>query len=220
MSSNNMETRLRRLETAKHSGDFTVGQIIADPKEHAWAATDEGIDAEIERVQAARRAAGERPYDDMIVRLIVPGDECRPGSAVQRLETLPAYPPVSRLLPILRIRMGHGLRYRLSSIRLCVEGCRPSRHLPRKPPPRAINARAIRLRTPGDIGLTQQSFADAIGVPVKTLRNWEQQRRQPTGPARVLLSLIERDPWVVYDNRTGTGRQWRNYFKIGLRVTI
>jgi hypothetical protein len=67
----NMETRLRRLETTKHSGDFTVGQIIADPKEHAWAATDEGIDAEIERVQAARRAAGERPYDDMIVRLII-----------------------------------------------------------------------------------------------------------------------------------------------------
>ena len=67
----------------------------------------------------------------------------------------------------------------------------------------AISARAIRLRTPGDIGLTQQSFANAIGVPVKTLRNWELQRRQPTGPARVLLSLIERDPWIVYDNRNG-----------------
>jgi putative transcriptional regulator len=42
-------------------------------------------------------------------------------------------------------------------------------------------------------------FADLIGVPVKTLRNWEQRRREPTGPARVLLSMIERDPWLVFD---------------------
>jgi hypothetical protein len=69
--SNNMDTRLRRLEAVTRAGDFLVGRIIADPKQHEWAATDEGIDAEIQRVQAARQAAGERPYDDMIVRLIV-----------------------------------------------------------------------------------------------------------------------------------------------------
>jgi putative transcriptional regulator len=68
-----------------------------------------------------------------------------------------------------------------------------------------INARAIRLRTRGDLGLTQQAFANAIGVPVKTLRNWEQGRRQPTGPARVLLSLIERNPWVVHDLTDASG---------------
>ena len=58
---------------------------------------------------------------------------------------------------------------------------------------------AIRLGTRGGIGATQQVFADLIGVPVKTLRNWEQRRREPAGPARVLLSMIERDPRLVFD---------------------
>jgi len=59
--------------------------------------------------------------------------------------------------------------------------------------------RAIRLQAPGDIGATQEVFANLIGVPVKTLRNWEQRRREPTGPARVLLYMIQRDPWLVFD---------------------
>jgi putative transcriptional regulator len=63
----------------------------------------------------------------------------------------------------------------------------------------SIDVRAIRLSTTGGIAATQQGFADAIGVPVKTLRNWEQGRRQPTGPARVLLALIARDPWIIFD---------------------
>jgi|ERR1700684_3522117 putative transcriptional regulator len=53
------------------------------------------------------------------------------------------------------------------------------------------------------IGATQRSFANAIGVSVKTLRNWEQRRRKPTGPALVLLALIQRDPWIVFDVVTG-----------------
>jgi DNA-binding transcriptional regulator YiaG len=61
----------------------------------------------------------------------------------------------------------------------------------------SIDVRAIRLSTTGGIAVTQQGFADAIGVPVKTLRNWEQGRRQPTGPARVLLALIARS-WPRY----------------------
>lgn len=64
-----------------------------------------------------------------------------------------------------------------------------------------LNVRAIRLAS--GIGATQRTFADAIGVPVKTLRNWEQGRRKPTGPALVLLKLIERDPWVVFDTFHG-----------------
>jgi putative transcriptional regulator len=66
------------------------------------------------------------------------------------------------------------------------------------PPAAGLNVRSIRLGA-SYIGATQQSFSDAIGVPVKTLRNWEQRRRTPTGPARVLLSLIARDPWIVFD---------------------
>jgi putative transcriptional regulator len=61
-----------------------------------------------------------------------------------------------------------------------------------------IDARTIRLNSRG-LGTTQAAFAQAIGVSVKTLRNWEQRRREPTGPARVLLTLLQRDPWLVFD---------------------
>jgi len=67
-------------------------------------------------------------------------------------------------------------------------------------PPSSVNidVRQIRLASHG-IGATQRTFAGAIGVPVKTVRNWEQGRRKPTGPALVLLTLIQRDPWIVFD---------------------
>jgi putative transcriptional regulator len=45
--------------------------------------------------------------------------------------------------------------------------------------------------------LTQTDFALKIGVPVATLRNWEQGRRYPTGPARVLLNALAREPKAV-----------------------
>lgn len=49
--------------------------------------------------------------------------------------------------------------------------------------------RAIRDRT----GLSQDKFALLIGVKPSTLRNWEQGRRKPTGPARALLRILEAD---------------------------
>jgi putative transcriptional regulator len=45
--------------------------------------------------------------------------------------------------------------------------------------------------------LNQDEFADLMGVSVKTLRNWEQHRREPQGPARSLLRIAERAPGVV-----------------------
>lgn len=45
--------------------------------------------------------------------------------------------------------------------------------------------------------LTQQSFAVLVGISVKTLQNWEQNRRKPEGPARVLLGILERHPEVL-----------------------
>jgi DNA-binding transcriptional regulator YiaG len=63
------------------------------------------------------------------------------------------------------------------------------------PKPGSLDVRAIRLAARG----TQQTFADQIGVPVRTLRNWEQGRREPTGPARVLLTIVAPDPWIVFD---------------------
>lgn len=46
-------------------------------------------------------------------------------------------------------------------------------------------------------GLSQAKFARLIHVELGTLRNWEQGRRTPTGPAQVLLRAIEKDPVAV-----------------------
>lgn len=53
--------------------------------------------------------------------------------------------------------------------------------------------RAIRERTT----LSQAEFAHLIGVSVKTLQNWEQDRRRPSGPAAALLSIIAREPQLA-----------------------
>jgi len=45
--------------------------------------------------------------------------------------------------------------------------------------------------------LTQQQFATTFGISVATLRNWEQGRRLPTGAAKLLLKIIEKEPNVV-----------------------
>ena len=46
--------------------------------------------------------------------------------------------------------------------------------------------------------MTQAEFAARIGVPVETLRNWEQGKRVPRGPARALLRMIEGAPDVAF----------------------
>ncbi|CAA2161198.1 hypothetical protein MBRA_06358 [Methylobacterium brachiatum] len=55
--------------------------------------------------------------------------------------------------------------------------------------PKTLDVAAIWERT----GLAQPAFAATIG----TLRNWEQKRRDPDGPARVLLALVEKRPQIV-----------------------
>jgi putative transcriptional regulator len=46
--------------------------------------------------------------------------------------------------------------------------------------------------------LTQLEFAARLGVPVETIRNWEQGKRLPRGPARALLAVIAHDPETVF----------------------
>jgi putative transcriptional regulator len=46
--------------------------------------------------------------------------------------------------------------------------------------------------------LTQQEFAARLGVPVETIRNWEQGKRAPRGPARALLAVIAHAPDMVF----------------------
>lgn len=54
----------------------------------------------------------------------------------------------------------------------------------------AVKVKEIRQKT----NLTQAAFANLINVQIGTLRNWEQGRREPSGPAKALLHAIERDP--------------------------
>ncbi|HET7201937.1 MAG TPA: helix-turn-helix domain-containing protein [Steroidobacteraceae bacterium] len=46
-------------------------------------------------------------------------------------------------------------------------------------------------------GLSQAKFAELLGIELATLRNWEQGRRSPTGPARALLRAIRNSPVEV-----------------------
>lgn len=46
--------------------------------------------------------------------------------------------------------------------------------------------------------LTQTEFAARLGVPVETIRNWEQGKRSPRGPARALLAVIAHAPDTVF----------------------
>jgi putative transcriptional regulator len=61
-------------------------------------------------------------------------------------------------------------------------------------PPDAVYARGIRARSK----LTQAEFAARIGVPIETVRNWEQGKRSPRGPARALLRVIDKAPDVAF----------------------
>lgn len=73
---------------------------------------------------------------------------------------------------------------------------------------RASRTRALR---PADIkavraklGASQSEFALLIGVSVATLRNWEQGRRRPDGPALALLRVAEQNPRAVASALHGT----------------
>ena len=50
------------------------------------------------------------------------------------------------------------------------------------------------------IGLTQAEFARAMGISVHTLRNWEQGKRTPEGPAIALLRIAARHPRIIREN--------------------
>jgi putative transcriptional regulator len=59
-----------------------------------------------------------------------------------------------------------------------------------EPDPREIRAK---------LGMTQEEFAAALCISVKTLRNWEQGRRDPSGPAMRLLQIAEKHPEILLE---------------------
>ncbi len=50
------------------------------------------------------------------------------------------------------------------------------------------------------VGLSQQRFSKALGISVHTLRNWEQGRRRPEGPALALLRIAARHPKILRES--------------------
>ena len=63
-------------------------------------------------------------------------------------------------------------------------------HFVGEPDPRQIRAR---------MGLSQEDFAHLLGISVRTLQNWEQGRRSPTGPAMKLLQIAARHPKILLE---------------------
>ena len=58
---------------------------------------------------------------------------------------------------------------------------------------RLVNVKKLRER----LGLTQEEFAATYRIPVGTLRDWEQRRKNPDAPARAYLMVIARNPEAV-----------------------
>jgi putative transcriptional regulator len=61
--------------------------------------------------------------------------------------------------------------------------------------PAEVNVRAIRVK----LGMTQEEFSLRFGFSLATLRQWEQGRRSPEGPARAYLTVIQNNPDMVLD---------------------
>jgi putative transcriptional regulator len=70
-------------------------------------------------------------------------------------------------------------------------------------PRHATNDAGYARRVRSQTRLTQAEFAARIGVPIETVRNWEQGKRSPRGPARALLKLIDRAPDVAFSVLSG-----------------
>jgi putative transcriptional regulator len=62
-----------------------------------------------------------------------------------------------------------------------------------------INPKSNIVRVRGELGLSQSEFAAILGISPDTLQNWEQGRRTPTGPAKVLLKIAEKHPEVLLE---------------------
>lgn len=70
----------------------------------------------------------------------------------------------------------------------------------RKAPSRIFDAEPLDVKALREsFDFSQVEFAAMLGISVDTLQNWEQGRRQPAGPAKVLLHVVARHPDAVWD---------------------
>jgi len=83
----------------------------------------------------------------------------------------------------------------LASVRQAGDIRRGSRKASRTTVFQPADVKAVRVK----LGASQPEFALMIGVSVATLRNWEQGRRMPEGPALALLRVAAKHPEVIVD---------------------
>lgn len=81
----------------------------------------------------------------------------------------------------------------LADAREFAGGSTAGRRVHRVAVPERVDVRAIRAR----LKMTQNEFAATFGFSLSSVRNWEQGKREPEGPARVLLTVIAREPSAV-----------------------
>jgi putative transcriptional regulator len=62
-----------------------------------------------------------------------------------------------------------------------------------------LGAHAEVARVRSQLGLSQSKFASLLGISADTLQNWEQGRRRPTGPAKVLLKIATKHPEILLE---------------------
>lgn len=62
-----------------------------------------------------------------------------------------------------------------------------------------VNPESSIVQVRGKLGLSQSKFAAILGISADTLQNWEQGRRRPTGPAKVLLKIAAKHPEVLLE---------------------
>jgi len=62
-----------------------------------------------------------------------------------------------------------------------------------------VDSKNAVVKTRGKLGLSQSKFASLLGISEDTLQNWEQGRREPTGPAKVLLKIASKHPRVLLE---------------------
>lgn len=65
-----------------------------------------------------------------------------------------------------------------------------------------LDVKAIREKT----GMSQEHFSASFGIPLGTLRHWEQGLRTPRGTARVLLKIVDSNPTAVIEAIGGRSR--------------
>ncbi len=106
----------------------------------------------------------------------------------QEFPLAPALPGVARAIP--------GVALAIPGVALAISGEAPvmSEVSPKDTATPFPAVRDLRRRA----RLTQLEFAARLGVPVETIRNWEQGKRAPRGPARALLAVIAHSPEAVF----------------------